>query len=132
LQPMQIGIGQIAEVDPARGHQVLLDRPNPIVAVLDVVETFDRLAKPPPGAGRDGALQRATVARRDQIPIGVGWAVELAIAKWRPPRTGRGLAYETGAQVRQILKGRGKQPGTKPLFATGDLCAGAPPDERPA
>src|SRR5262245_63897601 len=89
LEPAEIAICEIAIINPPRYHQVLLDWPDPVVPILYIVEAFDRLAQPLACAGDNRPLQRTSITCRNQVAIGIGWAVEPTMARTRPLRARR-------------------------------------------
>ena len=63
LEAVEIGICEVAKVDPAGRHQVLLNWPDPVIVVLNIIQVFDWLAEPLCCAGADRPLQRAPITR---------------------------------------------------------------------
>jgi len=78
LEPVQVAVGQAPEVDPPGLHQVLLDRPDAVVAVQPPQPALRPPA--PPGAarrpGQDRLLEGAPAVGGEQVAVRRGRTVQ--------------------------------------------------------
>src|SRR5690606_16763343 len=106
LQAVQVAITQAAKIDAPTAHQVLLHRPDPVVAIVEVVEAFERAAQALAGTVQDIALKEAAITGADQVAVTISRAWQFPIAEWRVVRLTIDFGAQIGAKVREVVEMR--------------------------
>src|SRR5437763_3184246 len=118
LQAVETLINKPAKIDSTGKHEVLLDRADTVIGILQVVEARNVTGQPTRGTSEQRALQSPSIASRQQITVRVRRAIQLVEGDRSCSCICSVGRLHSASKVLQVCKCCGKKPGTEAFFLT--------------